>query len=91
MSRPSNEERLASSRRARQVISGTDVRPPASYSGVYTHKPAGVLSSSQVTYLAALVVLLLIAAVLYLVFGMGVASIFFFLLALTLIAGWLVF
>ncbi len=91
MNRPSNDDRLAASRRARQVIAGSEVRTPPAYSGVYTSKEPGLISGSQVTYLGALAVLLLIALIIFLFFGMGVASILFFILALTLIAGWLVF
>jgi hypothetical protein len=36
-------------------------------------------------------VLLVLGVILWLVFGLGVASIIFFLLSLTMIAGWLVF
>jgi len=43
------------------------------------------------TYAAALGVLLILGVLLWLVFGMGVASIIFFLLALGLLGGWLAF
>jgi hypothetical protein len=43
------------------------------------------------TYAAALGVLLVLGLVLWLLFGMGVASIIFFLLALGLLGGWLAF
>jgi Flp pilus assembly protein TadB len=88
-SRP-DDDRLARARQARQVISGADIRPPTTPSGVYA--PAGGLfTQSQRTYLVSLGVLLILGILLWIVFSMGVASIIFFLLSLTLIAGWLVF
>jgi Flp pilus assembly protein TadB len=85
-----DEDRLAKARQARQVISGSDVRPPTTRSGVYTSSPE-LFTPSQRTYLIAIGALLLLGILLWLVFSMGVASVIFFLLALTLIAGWLVF
>lgn len=85
-----DDDRLARARQARQVISGADVRPPATYSGIYAAS-SGLFSSSQRTYLIVVGVLLVLALLLWAVFGMGVASIVFFLLALMMIAGWLVF
>ena len=85
-----DDDRLARARQARQVISGTDVRPPSTQSGVYA-SAGGLFTQSQRTYLIALGVLLVFGVLLWLVFSMSVASVIFFLLALTLIAGWLVF
>jgi hypothetical protein len=50
-----------------------------------------MLTHSQTLYIASLGVLLLLGLLLWLVFGMGVASIMFFLLALGLLGGWLAF
>jgi len=88
--RPPEEDRAARARHARQVISGSDLRSSPSLSGVYT-AGGGLLTQSQRTYLIAVAVLLVLGVILWLLFSMGVASIIFFLLALTLIAGWLVF
>lgn len=88
-SRP-DDDRLTRARQARQVISGADVRPPSTYSGVYAAS-AGLFTDSQRTYLIAVGVLLVFGALLWAFFGMGVASVIFFLLSLTMIAGWLVF
>lgn len=88
-SRP-DDDRLTRARQARQVISGADIRPPSTYSGVYAAS-AGLFTPSQRTYLITVGVLLVLGVLLWLVFGMGVASIIFFLLSLTMIAGWLVF
>jgi hypothetical protein len=90
MSTRPDDDRYAKARQARQVISGSAVRPPTTPSGVYTSS-AGLFTQSQRTYLIALAVLLVLAIGLLLIFSMGVASVIFFLLALTLIAGWLVF
>ena len=49
------------------------------------------MSSPQWIYLGILAALLALAIILYLVFGGGVASVFFFLLALALLCGWFVF
>ncbi|HRA46602.1 MAG TPA: hypothetical protein PK819_00870 [Thermomicrobiales bacterium] len=74
----------------RQIISGADVPPPSrTGSGFTASSPA--LTQPQMTYAAALGVLLIFGVLLWLVFGMGVASIIFFLLALGLLGGWLAF
>jgi Flp pilus assembly protein TadB len=90
MSTRPDDDRYSRARQARQVISGSAVRPPATPSGVYTTS-GGMFTQSQRTYLIALGVLLVFAVLLWLIFSMSVASVIFFLLALTLIAGWLVF
>jgi Flp pilus assembly protein TadB len=91
-----DDDRLQRARQARQVIAGSDVRPPASPtysspSSSYAAQPAGMFSPAQRNYLIAVAVLLVLGLLLYLVFSFGVASIIFFLLALTLLAGWVVF
>ncbi len=85
-----DDDRLARARQARQVISGADIRPPSTPSGVYVSSNA-LFTQSQRTYMIALGVLLVFGVLLWLIFSMGVASVIFFLLSLTLIAGWLVF
>lgn len=84
--------------RARQVISGSDIRPPsqASYPGAASqryvaYEEEGPMSSPQWIYLGILAALLALAIILYLIFGGGVASVSFFLLALALFCGWFVF
>jgi Flp pilus assembly protein TadB len=90
MSQRRDDDRLARARNARQVLSGADVRPPTSQSSVYA-STSGLFSSSQRTYLISAGVLLVFGTLLWLIFGFSVASIIFFILSLTLIAGWLVF
>lgn len=84
--------------RARQMISGSEIRPPSSsapYPGVpqryVAYEEEDAMSSPQWIYLGILAALLALAIILYLVFGGGVASVFFFLLALALFCGWFVF
>jgi Flp pilus assembly protein TadB len=90
MSHRPEEDNYSRSRNARQVISGADVRPPSPQSNVYAAAD-GLFSDSQRYYLMVLGGLLIVGVLLWLIFSMGVASIFFFLLALALIFGWLVF
>ena len=93
VSSTSDDDRLTRARRARQVIAGSEIRipPRAQYSLGYATHDHGLFSAAQRNYLIALAVLLALGLVLYVVFSFGVASIIFFLLALTLLAGWIVF
>lgn len=91
----SQERRLGSarsqqSRQMRQIISGADIRPPNRSTGRYP-APSPVLTQPQLFYSAALGVLLALGLLLWLLFGMEVASIMFFLFALGLLGGWLAF
>lgn len=91
-----DDDRLQRARQARQVIAGSDVRPPASptyspSSSSYAVQPSGMFSPAQRNYLIAVAVLLVLGVLLYVVFSFGVASVIFFLLALTLLVGWVVF
>ena len=74
----------------RQIVSGADISPPNRSLGSYP-APTPVLTQPQMLYGAALAVLLVLGLVLWLLFGMGVASIIFFLFALGLLGGWLAF
>jgi hypothetical protein len=75
---------------ARQILSGADIRQPLRSPGSYP-APTTVLTQPQTLYAAALGILLVLGLLLWLIFGMGVASIIFFLLALGLLGGWLAF
>lgn len=88
-----DDDRLQRSRQARQVIAGSDVRPPStpSYSSSYALHDDAMFSPAQRTYLITVAVLLIVGLALFFIFSFGVASIIFFLLALTLFAGWVVF
>jgi Flp pilus assembly protein TadB len=83
-------DRLQRSRHARQILSGAEIRPPVRSLGS-NPAPSSMLTHSQTLYIASLGALLLLGLLLWLVFGMGVASIMFFLLALGLLGGWLAF
>lgn len=83
------ETRNTRIRQARQVLSGDAIRP--SPDPWQVGADAIPLSPLQRNYLIILGVLLLIGVVLALVVGLGIASILLFVLALGLIAAWLVF
>jgi Flp pilus assembly protein TadB len=85
-----DDDRVQRSRQARQILSGAEIRPPNRSLGSYP-APTTVLTQPQMLYGAALGILLVLGLLLWLVFGMGVASIIFFLLALGLLGGWLAF
>jgi Flp pilus assembly protein TadB len=78
------------SRQTRQILSGAEIRPPSRANSSYPATNASV-TPSQLTYAVALGILLVLGLLLWLIFGMGVASIIFFLLALGLLGGWLAF
>lgn len=84
------QDRLQQSRQARQILSGAEIRPPNRALGSYP-APTTMLTQPQMLYAAALGVLLVLGLLLWLLFGMDVASIIFFLLALGLLGGWLAF
>lgn len=83
------DDRRARIRQARQVLAGDTIRP----SPDPWVQGGGVvpLSSLQRNYLISLVILLILGVILIQVIGLGVASIVLFIVALGLIASWLVF
>lgn len=83
-------EKLARSRQARQILSGAEIRPPTRLSSSYTVS-SNTFTQPQLMYAVALGILLMLGLLLWLIFGLGVASIIFFLLALGLLGGWLAF
>ncbi|CAN5555737.1 hypothetical protein BH23CHL5_BH23CHL5_06050 [soil metagenome] len=92
MKNPPPDDPKARAARARQVLSGEDLRAQGPWvtRGV-TYEEEGAFSSPQWIYMGILVSLLALAVIVYLVTGGGIASIFFFLLAMALFAGWFVF
>ncbi len=93
-----NDDAKRRATRARQVISGSDVRPPsqsayptAPSQRYVSYQEEGRISGPQSIYLGILLGLFALAIILYLIFGGGVSSVFFFLLALALFCGWFVF
>ena len=87
--RTQQAQQVQQAQRARQVFAGSDLRPPDH--PLDFGAPEGLVDSTQRTYLIVLMGLLVVALVLYFIFGMGPASPIFFILALSLLAGWLVF
>ena len=85
-----DDARLERSRQARQILSGAEIEHPTRLSSSWAD-PSAPISESQRTYLISMLVLLAIGLVLAFTVGFGIASIFFFLLALGLIGGWLAF
>ncbi len=76
-------------RQARQVLAGDTIRP--SPDPWVLGSDAIPLSSLQRNYLVTLIILLMLGVILAYIIGLGVASIVLFVLALGLIAAWLVF
>ena len=88
--RRSDDDRVERSKQARQILSGAEIERPTRLSSSWA-APSASISESQRTYLISMLVLLAIGLVLAFTVGFGIASIFFFLLALGLIGGWLAF
>lgn len=84
-----DDDRRARIRQSRQVLAGDSIRP--SPDPWVTAGGALGMSSLQRNYLIVLTVLLVLGLVVAYVLGAGVASIILFVLALGLIAAWLVF
>lgn len=83
------DDRRARIRQSRQVLAGDTIRPsPDPWVSGGGPVP---LSSLQRNYLVSLVILLILGVILAYIIGLGVASIVLFLVALGLIASWLVF
>jgi Flp pilus assembly protein TadB len=83
------ESRQTRIRQARQVLAGDTIRP--SPDPWVLGSDAIPLSALQRNYLVTLIVLLLLGVILAYIIGLGVASIVLFVLALGLVAAWLVF
>ena len=89
MSTQPEDERSTRIRQARQVLSGSDVRQPQ---GPFDFGPAeGLVNPTQRTYLIVLGVLLAVGLILLFALSANWASPIFFLLALALLAGWVIF
>ena len=88
MDDPVDDDRAARIRRARQVLAGNELTPPEDAFGI----GGGSLlrGSGELRYLLGLAALVLIAAIVFAIWGMGAASPLIFLLALALLAGWFV-
>lgn len=89
MSQSYDPEQIERIRSTRQVLAGDEVEPLA---GPWA-RPTGPLglTSLQLQYVSAVLILLVIGAILIPVAGIGVASVPLFILGLALLAGWLFF
>jgi len=89
MSAYRDDDQIKRVRHARQVLAGDAVRPdPDPWMLGGSLLP---LSPLQRNYLIALVILLVVGVALSFLAGMSIASVFLFVLALGLIASWIVF
>jgi hypothetical protein len=84
-----NESQETRIRQARQVLAGDAIRP--SPDPWVLGSDAVPLSPLQRNYLVTLVILLLLGVLLAWILSLGIASIVLFVLALGLLASWLVF
>ena len=88
MDDPTEDDRAARVRRARQVLAGNDITPPDDPIGFGDRFGTG--ASGELRYFLAVAGLIVVAALIYLVWGFGPASVVLFVLALFLLAGWFV-
>lgn len=88
MNKQLDEDRAARIRQARQVLAGTDLAPADDPLGF---GPRVILSGSgEFRYLVGLAVLIVLAAIVWAIWGMGPASLILLILAFALLAGWFV-
>ncbi|MGH2615491.1 MAG: hypothetical protein ACRDJC_09655 [Thermomicrobiales bacterium] len=80
--------RRAPGRATRQILSGSELAPPRDTFG--SQSPAGQQISLAVAYLAGLGALVILSALVWAIWGMGPASAILLLVAIGLIASWLV-
>lgn len=88
-SQPTEEERAARIRQARQVLAGNEVQAPRH--PLDFGQPEGVINPTQRIYLLLLAGLLVVALVLYFIWGLGIASPVLVIMAVVLLAGWVIF
>ena len=88
MENPIDEERAARIRQARQVLAGNEIRPPDDPLGFGERFAHGRVR--ELRYFLALALLVVLAAVVWVAWGMGPASPILFILALALLAGWFI-
>ncbi len=88
MDDPVDDDRATRIRHARQVLAGNELSPPDDSFGFGDRSVLG--ASPELRYLLGLAALVLLAAIIFAIWGMGAASPLIFLLALALLAGWFV-
>ncbi len=89
MENPRDDERAARIRQARQVLAGPDVQPPHE-PYIFGERSTGLGPIAQ-RYLLIVGALALISLILFLIWGMGVASVVVLFLAIALLAAWFIF
>jgi hypothetical protein len=82
-----DDERAARIRRGREVLSGGAVTPPDDPIGYGDRFPVGGL---EFRYFLSLSILVVLSAIVWAIWGMGPATPLLILLALGLLAGWVV-
>jgi Flp pilus assembly protein TadB len=86
---PNAEERAARVRQARQVLAGNEVAPPEEPVGFGSRFAFG--GSVELRYLLGVAALIVVAALVWALAGMGVgATVVFVVLALALLMGWFI-
>ncbi len=88
MARQHDEDRAARIRQARQVFSGASLDPPDDPIGYGDRFLSG--GAIEFRYFLVLSALVILSAILWAIWGMGAATPVLFLLALGLLAGWLI-
>lgn len=88
MDKQLDEERAARIRQARQVLAGNDLAPADDGLGFGPRVVLG--GSGELRYLIGLAVLVVLAAIVWAIWGIGPASLILLVLAFALLAGWFV-
>lgn len=88
MDNTGDDDRAARVRQARQVLAGSEITPPNDPIGFGDRYGAAV--SGELRYLLGVAALIVVAALVFVVWGGGPASAVLFVLALALVAGWFV-
>lgn len=83
-----DDDRAARIRQARQVLAGNDLSPADDPLGF--GQPTILAGSGEFRYLVGLAVLVILAAVVFAIWGMGPASFILLVLAFALLAGWFI-
>ncbi len=89
MSNQPDDDRAARVRESRQVFAGDELRAPTRPLDFGTED--ALINPTQRTYLIVLAALLLVALLLFAIWGLGAASPILLVLALALLAGWVIF
>lgn len=83
-----DDDRAARVRQARQVLAGSDLSPADDPLGF--GPPTILAGSGEFRYLVGLAVLVVLAAIVFAIWGMGPASFILLVLAFALLAGWFI-